>query len=81
MSTVVLHFSMSLDGYVAGPDVSMQHPLGRGGEALHEWMSGTEADREIARSTSASVGAVVLGRRTFRPPPSCSHTSGGRRSR
>jgi hypothetical protein len=35
---VHLHMSMSLDGYVAGPDVSVEHPLGVGGERLHRWI-------------------------------------------
>jgi hypothetical protein len=35
MSKIVLELSMSLDGYVTGPDVSPQAPMGRGGEALH----------------------------------------------
>ena len=34
---VVLYFSISLDGYVAGPDISRPYPMGIGGEALHNW--------------------------------------------
>ena len=34
----VHNFAMSLDGYVAGPDQSLEHPLGVGGERLHEWV-------------------------------------------
>ena len=60
MSKVILRFSISLDGYAAGPDVSMTAPMGIGGERLHEWMF---ADRQVAEPLR--VGAVVLGRRTY----------------
>lgn len=68
MGSVVLHFSMSLDGYVAGPGVSAERPMGQGGERLHEWLfSGNRSvvDIECAREMHTSAGAVVLGRRTF----------------
>ncbi|MBB5804881.1 dihydrofolate reductase [Saccharothrix ecbatanensis] len=60
---VVLNGSVSLDGYSAGPNPSDDHPMGEGGERLHEWMfaEGSDRDAEFA----ATVGAVVLGRRTF----------------
>lgn len=38
MSRIVLQFSISLDGFVAGPNTSDTDPLGIGGEHLHEWM-------------------------------------------
>ena len=38
MSKVIMEITMSMDGYTAGPDVSDEDPLGRGGESLHEWM-------------------------------------------
>jgi hypothetical protein len=38
MTKVMVELSMSLDGYVTGPDVSPEEPMGRGGEALHDWM-------------------------------------------
>jgi dihydrofolate reductase len=70
MGKIVLHFSMSLDGFVAGPDVCVEQPMGAGGERLHEWMFKAEPDRnlvddQLAREAYNSVGAVVLGRRTF----------------
>jgi dihydrofolate reductase len=71
MARVVLSFSMSLDGYVAGPDVSPEHPMGKGGERLHEWMfpgeaaPRTEADAQEVEQIMSRVGAVVLGNRTF----------------
>ncbi|MBB6346260.1 dihydrofolate reductase family protein [Nonomuraea muscovyensis] len=67
-STVVLHMSMSLDGFVAGPRVSAEHPMGEGGMRLHRWLFAERPDprdQEVAAAVSASAGAVVLGRRTF----------------
>jgi hypothetical protein len=47
--------SMSLDGFIAGPQDSIQRPLGEGGERLHEWIFGGQADRSgTAPRTSAS---------------------------
>ena len=60
--------SMSVDGFVAGPDTDAGNPLGVGGELLHRWLFADPQDpRDAAVSAelSASVGAVVLGRRTF----------------
>jgi dihydrofolate reductase len=71
MGTVFLEITMSLDGFVAGPDVDMEEPMGKGGEVLHEWLFGdgshapTEGDRQVADEMFASTGAFVLGRRTF----------------
>ena len=65
MAKLVLSYSMSLDGFVAGPDVSVEQPMGRGGERLHDWMfsSTSPVDKELA--AEASPGAVIVGRRTF----------------
>jgi dihydrofolate reductase len=74
-------FSVSLDGYGAGPSQSVQDPLGVGGENLHHWMFGTRTFREIfgneggstgvddefARRGFANVGAWILGRNMFGP--------------
>lgn len=57
---VILNFSMSLDGYAAGPEISMAEPMGIGGERLHDWMFNGSQNVEQAK-----VGAVVLGRRTY----------------
>jgi dihydrofolate reductase len=66
MGKVVLTFSMSLDGFIAGPAVSPAEPMGIGGERLHDWhMSTDELDRRMAREMFETVGAVVLGRTTF----------------
>jgi dihydrofolate reductase len=79
MSSVVLDITMSLDGFVAGPDMSPDDPLGRDGMRLHEWvfelatfkrMTGEEGgvetvDDEIMAETQARPGAVVMGRGMF----------------
>ena len=58
--------TISLDGYMAGLDISKEHPMGVGGAALHEWiLDPTPVDAEIIAESFATVGAVVLGRRTF----------------
>jgi dihydrofolate reductase len=70
---------MSLDGFVAGPNRTMEEPLGVGGERLHDWiiatrdwreshgMEGGEAnvDSEIVAAALATRGATVMGRRMF----------------
>jgi len=79
MGMVVLDISTSLDGFVAGPNPSLELPLGEGGERLHEWafalaawrephgLSGGEinASSEVVREGLARTGAVVMGRRMF----------------
>lgn len=69
MCKVFLNLSVSLDGFSAGPDVSAEHPMGVGGERLHEWLlkpsAGNAADAEIAREVAATIGAVIIGKRTF----------------
>jgi len=81
MGELKLSLSMSLDGYVAGPDQSLENPLGVGGMALHEWafatrtfheMQGKEGgstglDDEHAGSWSRGTGAVIMGRNMFGP--------------
>lgn len=58
--------SMSLDGYIAGENVSADEPLGVGGLALHSWMSdgSAETDKVFAEG-GANLGAVVCGRLTY----------------
>jgi len=82
MSNVRVHISTSLDGYVAGPNESMEIPLGEGGEALHDWLvplkvwrepSGMEGGDEdasspVATAAFANVGAEIMGRGKFGPP-------------
>ncbi|MBI1881233.1 MAG: dihydrofolate reductase, partial [Chloroflexi bacterium] len=68
MSKVALNMSMSLDGFIAGPKVSVELPMGEGGLRLHDWLfntSASEVDAEVEREILATTGAVVLGKRTF----------------
>lgn len=66
MTRVVADISMSLDGFVTGPDPDAQHGLGHGGEPLHTWVfSGNDVDAEVLREAMESSGAVVMGRRLF----------------
>ena len=74
-------FSISIDGYGAGPNQSLEDPLGVGGESLHEWivatrtfqqMSGNEGgttgtDDEFAARGFSNLGAWILGRNMFGP--------------
>jgi dihydrofolate reductase len=70
MGKIVLHASMSLDGYTAGPNVDMEHPMGVGGMWLHEWLFADPIDPVDAVVSKAMydrrrVGAVLMGRRHF----------------
>jgi dihydrofolate reductase len=67
MGKVVADISMSVDGFVTGPDPDLEHGLGRGGEALHTWAvdSHDEVDAAVLREAVESTGAVVMGRRLF----------------
>jgi dihydrofolate reductase len=63
---VFAHVTVSVDGYMAGPDVSVAEPMGRGGARLHEWIfDDNDVDKTVIQDTFAAIGAVVLGRRTF----------------
>jgi dihydrofolate reductase len=82
MGKLTTHISMSLDGYVAGPNQTHENPLGEGGEDLHEWVIGTEgwralhgkeggernADSEVAGEVGQNIGAQIMGRNMFGPP-------------
>lgn len=67
MATVASSMSMSLDGFVTGPNDSRQFPLGVGGEPLHAWLgpAGTAQDTEVLTEMLQSAGAIVMGRRSF----------------
>lgn len=74
-------FSISLDGYGAGPDQGVDNPLGVGGEDLHDWIISTRSwrqmhgkeggaggiDEDFAARGSKNVGAWILGRNMFGP--------------
>ncbi|MFD8236193.1 dihydrofolate reductase family protein [Streptomyces sp. NPDC059696] len=66
MTRIIADISVSLDGFVTGPDPGPDNGLGRGGEALHTWaFSDDPDDRRILRKATDRSGAVVLGRRLF----------------
>lgn len=82
MSKVVVSgFSLSVDGYAAGPDQSLEDPLGKRGEELHGWMVGTAMfhkmldkaggsagiDDDFAFRSMDGFGAFILGRNMFGP--------------
>ena len=79
MSATVLYMSMSLDGFIAGPNESVDNGLGDGGQRLHEWVLSGEGDGgpdALRRGEGVngavidefmSTGAVVAGRGTFEP--------------
>jgi dihydrofolate reductase len=83
MSKLCLRISMSLDGYMAGPNQSVNDPLGVGGRRLHEWafklaafrkmhgMEGGEVDEStpIVENLFADIGATVMGRNMFGGQP------------
>jgi dihydrofolate reductase len=65
---VVVSKSMSLDGFVAGPNVGAEFPMGVGGLRLHDWfLNGPTSDTNatLQRESIAAFGAVILGKRTF----------------
>ena len=66
MTRIVADISVSLDGFVTGPDPGPDNGLGTGGEALHTWaFSDDPDDRRVLREATAHSGAVVLGRTLF----------------
>jgi dihydrofolate reductase len=79
MAKLILDISMSLDGFIAGPNQTLDEPLGKGGDQLHEWafavrswrephgLSGgeTNVDSEVIEESLRNTGATVMGRRMF----------------
>jgi len=79
MSKLRMKISMSLDGFVAGPDQSVDDPLGVGGERLHEWVFPLAVWREthgqtggdvtpssaVVEESQANIGATIMGRNMF----------------
>jgi dihydrofolate reductase len=57
--------AISLDGYLAGPDQSLEHPLGVGAEVLHRWMFEQPDDNADEIAAICSAGAYVMGRNMF----------------
>jgi dihydrofolate reductase len=67
MALVICDMSMSLDGYVTGPNDSRQNPFGDGAGMLHDWLgdAATDQDRAILQEMIDNVGAIVMGRTSF----------------
>src|SRR5262245_41850085 len=79
MSKVKVTITLSLDGFVAGPNQSVENPLGVGGEALHDWLVSLKTFRDthggeggevnastpIAEEILGNVGATIMGRGMF----------------
>ena len=79
MSSVKSQISVSVDGFVAGPNQSLDNPLGEGGERLHDWALSTagwraehgleggerNADSEVVEDLVRGVGAYIMGRKMF----------------
>jgi dihydrofolate reductase len=67
MTIVVADISVSLDGFVTGPDAGPDNGLGTGGEPLHTWVleSDDPLDAEILATSTERSGAVVMGRNLF----------------
>lgn len=72
MTFTTAHMSISLDGFVAGPDQTRDDPIGRGGMALHQWhfdaeLPGHEVDADWTARLLRPRGAYVMGRNMFGP--------------
>src|SRR5215470_9759652 len=67
MALVICDMSISLDGYVTGPNDSRENPFGDGAGMLHDWIfdAATDQDRAILQEMLDGVGAVVMGRKSF----------------
>ncbi len=78
MSELTVDISVSLDGFVAGPRPTLEHPLGEGGERLHEWLyalegfreahgmeGGVETDDDAVFREMMGAGATIMGRKMF----------------
>jgi dihydrofolate reductase len=79
MARLILDISMSLDGFVAGPNQTLEEPLGEGGEGLHQWVTrlaswraphgheggDTGVDDEVFAESVRAAGSFVMGRRMF----------------
>jgi dihydrofolate reductase len=79
MGKLTLDITMSLDGFIAGPNQTIEQPLGEGGQQLHEWVYGLaswreshglpggerNADDDVVDESVSGTGAVVMGRKMF----------------
>ncbi|RSN45634.1 MULTISPECIES: dihydrofolate reductase family protein [Actinomadura] len=67
MGEVTCDVTMSLDGYVAGPEQSLRNPLGEGGERLHRWQFEQRERNAAAVEKITAAGAYIMGRHMFAP--------------
>lgn len=67
MGQVVCDLSISLDGFVAGPDQSREHPLGRGGDRVHAWHAGDHPDGAAEAARIVEPKAFIMGRNMYGP--------------
>jgi dihydrofolate reductase len=65
MTLVTCGITVSLDGFVAGPDQRPDEPLGSGGERLHRWMFEQPEQHEAELAWLTAAGAYVMGRNMF----------------
>jgi dihydrofolate reductase len=66
MSMVISGISMSLDGFVTGPNVTRQQQLGDGGQVLHRWLNEPDTrDIELLQGMRDELGSVLMGRRSY----------------
>lgn len=68
MSRVTCDLTISLDGFVAGPNQSMTEPLGRGGELLHRWMFEEAESNAAEHEGILAAGAYIMGRNMYAGP-------------
>jgi dihydrofolate reductase len=79
VQSITCQLSVSLDGYVAGPNQSLENPLGEGGPRLHEWVFSTASwraqhgleggednvDSQVVAEAMQGIGAHIMGRKMF----------------
>jgi dihydrofolate reductase len=67
MTAVTCDITVSTDGYAAGPNQSLENPLGEGGERLHRWMFEQPAENAAEIAAILDAGAYIMGRNMFGP--------------
>jgi dihydrofolate reductase len=68
MTTIVTcDIGVSSDGFAAGPNQSLEHPLGDGGDRLHRWMFEQPAENAAAIEAITAAGSYIMGRNMFSP--------------
>jgi dihydrofolate reductase len=67
MQKVIAEITMSIDGFIAGPAISKEQPMGENGPLLHEWIfdKATDDDREWLEELTNNAGAVICGHHTY----------------